>query len=210
MTNAQRREQILEAAREVFGESGVSGTRVRSIADRAGISEPFLYRIFHSKDEIFDLAVLEPLDSFTSQLQTETHSLALRSDISRDEVLERFHALFLAYIVDVAPLLSAAIFSDPAGGPKFYTDTLFPRLREVIVTVIPDVTGFAPESLDVDLLVQALLGIYLGIALENMLAEEPLDIEHTASQLARMFAPGLAKPIRSRGRIGRSKASRGH
>jgi AcrR family transcriptional regulator len=189
----QRRAQIARAAREVFSELGVTGTRVREIAERAGVTEPLVYRYFHSKDEIYQLAILDPLDEFTETLASQTHELAGRCDITRPQVLEKFHQLFLGHIVEMAPLIAAALFSDPVEGPRFYHDVLFPRVREVITKVIADVSGWKVDSVDVDLATQALLGVYFGIALENMLDDVALDPAELAHQLTLLFAPGLSR-----------------
>src|SRR5581483_9687224 len=43
-----RRRLIIDAARDVFLENGEAGARLRDIADRAGITEAYLYRYFSS------------------------------------------------------------------------------------------------------------------------------------------------------------------
>jgi AcrR family transcriptional regulator len=53
------RERVLEAALELFGEHGVSGTSLQMIADRIGVTKAAVYHQFHTKDEIV-LAVLSP------------------------------------------------------------------------------------------------------------------------------------------------------
>ncbi|HET9769986.1 MAG TPA: helix-turn-helix domain-containing protein, partial [Acidimicrobiia bacterium] len=62
LTAAARREMILAAARDVFVESGLNGARLRDIADRAGITEAYLYRYFTSKAELYHAAVFEPVE----------------------------------------------------------------------------------------------------------------------------------------------------
>ena len=52
-TAAERREQVLDAALEVFAEHGLSGASTDEIARRAGISQPNLFRLFHTKKELF-------------------------------------------------------------------------------------------------------------------------------------------------------------
>ena len=52
-TAAERREDVLEAAREVFAEHGLSGASTDEIARRAGISQPYLFRLFRTKKELF-------------------------------------------------------------------------------------------------------------------------------------------------------------
>jgi hypothetical protein len=60
LTAAERRSQILDAAREVFMVDGISGARTRRIAEVAGINEALLYQHFSSKEEIFEEAVVKP------------------------------------------------------------------------------------------------------------------------------------------------------
>jgi AcrR family transcriptional regulator len=57
-TAAVRREAVLEAARIEFALRGLHGASTDAIARRAGISQPYLFRLFGSKKELF-LAVNE-------------------------------------------------------------------------------------------------------------------------------------------------------
>lgn len=62
----ERREDVLEAAREVFAEHGLSGASTDEIARRAGISQPYLFRLFRTKKELF-LATVERCHSETRE-----------------------------------------------------------------------------------------------------------------------------------------------
>lgn len=53
----ERREDVLQAAREVFAQHGLSGASTDEIARRAGISQPYLFRLFRTKKELFLAAV---------------------------------------------------------------------------------------------------------------------------------------------------------
>jgi AcrR family transcriptional regulator len=53
----QRRQQIFDAASELFAHSGYHGVTVDAIAQRAGISKGNLYWYFRSKQEIFQLLI---------------------------------------------------------------------------------------------------------------------------------------------------------
>ena len=52
MTGAERREQILAAARRVFGEGGYAAS-TDEVARAAGVSQPYVVRLFGSKRELF-------------------------------------------------------------------------------------------------------------------------------------------------------------
>jgi AcrR family transcriptional regulator len=52
-TADERREQVLEAALGVFAAHGLHGTSTETIAERAGISQPYLFRLFGTKKGLF-------------------------------------------------------------------------------------------------------------------------------------------------------------
>ncbi|MCD5345215.1 TetR/AcrR family transcriptional regulator [Agromyces sp. H3Y2-19a] len=54
----ERREQILEAATGVFGELGYAGATTDRVAKAAGISQPYVVRLFGTKEQLF-IDVLE-------------------------------------------------------------------------------------------------------------------------------------------------------
>jgi AcrR family transcriptional regulator len=56
-TAAERRESILDAALIEFAERGLQGTSTEDIARRAGISQPYLFRLFGTKKELFKATV---------------------------------------------------------------------------------------------------------------------------------------------------------
>ncbi|HLM37133.1 MAG TPA: TetR/AcrR family transcriptional regulator [Gaiellaceae bacterium] len=52
-TADQRREEILVAAMEEFAEHGLHGTSTDTIAEKAGVSQPYLFRLFGTKKELY-------------------------------------------------------------------------------------------------------------------------------------------------------------
>ena len=52
-TADERREEILAVALEEFGEHGLDGTSTDTIARKAGISQPYLFRLFGTKKELY-------------------------------------------------------------------------------------------------------------------------------------------------------------
>ncbi len=49
----ERREEILDAAVEVFADKGLHGASTDEIARRAGISQPYIFRLFGTKKELY-------------------------------------------------------------------------------------------------------------------------------------------------------------
>ncbi len=58
MPAAERREMVLEAAVAEFAAHGLAGTSTEDVARRAGISQPYLFRLFPTKKALF-LALVE-------------------------------------------------------------------------------------------------------------------------------------------------------
>src|SRR5204863_8828016 len=49
----ERREAVLAAALEEFASHGLSGASTEAIAAKAGISQPYVFRLFGTKKELF-------------------------------------------------------------------------------------------------------------------------------------------------------------
>jgi len=58
MSGDERRDQILQAALELFSKHGFAGTTTKEIARTSGVSEALVFRHFATKDELYN-AILE-------------------------------------------------------------------------------------------------------------------------------------------------------
>jgi len=74
----KRRQQIVDAAVELFSRKGFRGTRTREIAEAAGISEAMIYRHFATKRELYS-AIIET-KSATEELLASAATAAQRKD----------------------------------------------------------------------------------------------------------------------------------
>ncbi len=82
-TAGERRVAVLEAANVEFALRGLHGASTDAIARRAGISQPYLFRLFGSKKELF-IAVIDDcfartLDSFRAAASGTSSSAALEA-----------------------------------------------------------------------------------------------------------------------------------
>src|SRR3989454_10187574 len=57
LSAAERREAILDAAQIEFADRGWAGTSTEDIAKRAGISQPYLFRLFGTKKDLYIASV---------------------------------------------------------------------------------------------------------------------------------------------------------
>src|ERR687888_2224026 len=56
-TAEERREAVLDAALEEFAARGIHGASTESIAKTAGISQPYVFRLFGTKKKLFMASV---------------------------------------------------------------------------------------------------------------------------------------------------------
>jgi AcrR family transcriptional regulator len=83
LSASERREAILDAAMVEFAERGYHGTSTEQIAKRAGISQPYLFRLFGTKKELFKAAsarcMLKTLETFQSAAEGKRGEEALKA-----------------------------------------------------------------------------------------------------------------------------------
>jgi AcrR family transcriptional regulator len=129
------RQRVLDAALDLFAETGVSGTSLQMIADHIGVTKAAVYHQFPSKDEIV-LAVLAP------GLETLQRSV---EEAERLETPEARRASMLAALVDLVVShrrIAAILNADPAAGRLVRSHAALdigPRIRVLMVGTDPDV-----------------------------------------------------------------------
>jgi len=84
-SEAQRRKQILDAARGVFDEKGYESATVSDIVKRAGVAQGTFYLYFDSKKSVVVELARQPMDEMASRLQG-----ILSGDESFAEILQKF------------------------------------------------------------------------------------------------------------------------
>ncbi|MGH2541800.1 MAG: TetR/AcrR family transcriptional regulator [Ardenticatenaceae bacterium] len=81
----ERRETILDAARQVFARNGLAATRISDIAAEAGVSQGLFYHYFDNKEALFTEIVEAAL--------RETAALTANARQSPGSAWQRLHAL---------------------------------------------------------------------------------------------------------------------
>ncbi len=161
----ERRESILAAASLVFGERGYFGATTDQIARAAGISQPYVVRMFGSKENLF----LEVLDRAVNKLIEAFRGVLDERDAADDphEVLHtRIGFAYVNLIEDRGILLSLmqafSMGGDPVVGRK---------AREGFLTIyrlLRDEAGFDPETIRDFLAHGMLLNTVLGLRLPDV------------------------------------------
>lgn len=84
------REQLLDAALEIFWRNGVSNTPLQAIANEAGLTRGALYWHFKNKEDLFDALFEQNFSPFIEQLE----QIPQQSGNALENVRARFYALF--------------------------------------------------------------------------------------------------------------------
>ena len=88
----ERRRAVVAAAIDCFAQKGFYGTTTHEIADRVGISQPYLYRLYPNKQALFAAAV-----DHVSVVMTET---LLAHSSGAGPALEAARAAYAALVAD--------------------------------------------------------------------------------------------------------------
>ena len=118
MPAAERREAIIEAAMTEFARGGLHGTATEDIARRAGITQPYVFRLFGTKKALY----LETIERGFDRIQRNFEAAA--ATVSEPEA--KLQAMGEAY----GPLLRAR--SLLLGQMHSYADCSDPEVRAVV------------------------------------------------------------------------------
>lgn len=118
MTAQERRENVLDAAKREFAESGYHATSTTRIAQRAGISQPYIYALFPDKRALF-LAVY---DSTVARIRQSFVAAAEGVDGAEDKLaaMGGAYSEFLEDRIDLQCQLQA--HAAAAGNPDLQAD----------------------------------------------------------------------------------------
>jgi AcrR family transcriptional regulator len=165
-SSSEVRQAIFESARAVFASRGYSATRMRDIAERAGVYEPMIYRRVGSKAQLFEAAVLEPFENVVSAHVARTaawEQTGPLTDITSSwvpplyEVMEEHRELVLALMV-------AEVFHpDEFGDSRPLSRALKRIIDQTVPAAAVEVERRDLLDVDVESNIVVALGMVLGV-----------------------------------------------
>lgn len=163
-TADERREAILEAALGEFADRGFAGASTDDIARKAGISQPYLFRLFRTKKELF-IATIERCHGETLEMFR-----AASAGVHGEQALRAIGDAYVAWITDDAVRLRAQMQGYAACGD--------PDVRAVVrrgygelVEFVEGVSGLPPQRI-VRFFAKGML-LNVIASMELLTAEEP-------------------------------------
>jgi AcrR family transcriptional regulator len=192
------RELLLAAASELFGERGYAGTSTKDIAERAGVTEPMLFRHFGSKANLFQEAAVTPFLRFMDRYVADYRSREHGRLSAEQEGRRLFEGLFGALREQRGPLMalmSAGRFdpvsSDVAEQVRGAFAQVIELFEEVVATESSE-RGFRDP--DLPAAVRAMFGMVLSTALHHdwmAWPDSPQAQDRMLDAMTRMAVGGL-------------------
>jgi TetR/AcrR family transcriptional regulator len=178
-TGAQKREPRQE------------GGRLRQVAAKAGISDPYLFRHFASKAALYDAAVRQPLIGLVERFEEEIAAISSGGPITVARLLLLLNRITLQFMLDAVPYIGAALFSESASGNDLYTTEVYPRIAEPIVDLLRRVRGWPPPTLSLEMVANSLWGVNYGVALDALHTGLDIDLDKTTERITRLYLLGI-------------------
>lgn len=189
---SERREQIIKAAQKVFIRSGLGGSRTRELAREAGVNEATLFTHFKTKEELFDAAVVEPLERLAqSEIYIASNYRRATTKEEQTRVNQEAHRRLLDTIKEVYPLLVTALFSDTERGRQFYKDHLYPWFQAMAPTHRESFDGRQRKDLDPEVLSMIGVGAYMAVVMDHHFRNAEMDHEKMVRIVSTLFDSGV-------------------
>jgi AcrR family transcriptional regulator len=103
MTKEDRRQAIIEAAMAEFATAGLHGTPAEAIAQRVGVSQPYLFQLFGTKKDLFIAAVKRGFERVLAAFRAAAAEADQDADAA--QVLERMGRAYAPLLHDRTLLL---------------------------------------------------------------------------------------------------------
>ena len=144
MSAAERREQLLDATKDLVGEQGFHHLSIEAIAKRAGITRPVVYAHFEDLDALLEAMLEREATRALSQL-SEILPQALPHGAARSDALLSALRGYLETI-QADPVTWRLVLMPPEGAPRVLRETVESG-REAVVAALAQVVGpgLAPE-----------------------------------------------------------------
>ncbi len=149
----ERRAEVVEAAVSAFAASGYAGTSTETIADLAGVSQPYVFRLFGSKQELFLAAVDRAFERVTIAFESAARTPATVVPPGMHPVLasmgEAYHRMLADRSLLQLQLHAYAASGDPVVG-AFVREryaTLVRRVSEISGVPAAELRSFFAEGM---------------------------------------------------------------
>ncbi|MEZ4919413.1 MAG: TetR/AcrR family transcriptional regulator [Saprospiraceae bacterium] len=114
-------QRIFEAARALFVEKGMAGTRMQEIADKAGINKALLHYYYRSKDKLYTAVVKAVINVAIPKIIG-----IFESDLPLKEKIEHFLDVYIG-LISKNTFLPLFILTELNKHPQEFIDSVMPK-----------------------------------------------------------------------------------
>lgn len=189
---AEREQQMVRVAEEVFAERGYQATSMDEIAARVGVTKPMLYEYFGSKDGLLRAC----LGRARQQLHDQTVAAAAAGGEPRDVVLRAVRAFF-AFVDEHAAAWSvlqseAMLTGGPGAGEIEEIRRQQSDYTQALLASMPGASDVG--ALELQLRAEVVTGACERVAVWRAGQDEPLSADRAADAVLDTLWPGLLAP----------------
>lgn len=181
---AERREQLLAVALEVFARQGFHATSMNDVAEAAGVTKPVLYQHFASKRELY----LDLLEVVGARLQ-DAIVKATGDAHSPREMVERGITAYFRWVADDHDAFSLLFGSGARRDEEFALAVR--QVEKAIADAIQPLIQADIDRAHQRTLAYALVGLAEGTSRRLVQIGDPFDPDLIARQVAEMAWFGL-------------------
>ncbi len=173
MTKEERRESILAAATEVFARGGYAGTTTDDVARAAGVSQPYVVRMFGGKAKLFLAVFTRAFERTVAVFEAKLDELDAdpRADPESPEYWESLGSAYRQLVDDRAQLL--VLMHGFAAGAEPEIGTMARRGMAYVYGLIIDRTGCTPDQARDFLAHGMLINVLLAIEAPAHAGDDP-------------------------------------
>lgn len=182
----RRKNQILEAAIQVFSKKGFEGSTTKEIAKKAKVSEGTIFRYFRTKKDILvqmlNILVDQTLFDFVEQIE---------SGVDAEEVIKSLLKLHYRFIVNNYDLLKILLFEvqfHKELKEKFYNNvisSIYDVTSRVLKEVAPDM------KVDPRIVAETMTGIFLGLIITKTIKADGQNEEKIVNDTLNIVFHGI-------------------
>jgi TetR/AcrR family transcriptional regulator, fatty acid metabolism regulator protein len=188
---ATRRQQILQAAIEIFGRNNFDDTSISEIARRAGVAEGTIYQYFKNKQDLFFSIPREKTKAFSTQLD-----LNLKGVTDAREKIKKF-AWYYLHFFRTNPDYARSLMLEMRVSKAFARSGSYKAIKRFMNQALAILKegqeqGVIRQDLDLYLTRHLLLGTLEHVVTRWLLRGEKEDIMLCHEQLSDLILNGLA------------------
>ncbi|HEX4149034.1 MAG TPA: TetR/AcrR family transcriptional regulator [Pirellulales bacterium] len=191
--NAERREEILDAATKLFAEHGFADTDTQQLADKLGVGKGTLYRYFPSKRELFLAAADRGMRKLCQYIDASIAPIV--DPPERIAQVVRSYLTFFADHPELCELLihERALFKDRKK-PTYieHREANRERMRSLYLTYIAE---GQIRDIPVDRLLDVIGDLLYGTMFTNYFSPRPISVEEQAQGILDILFRGILSDV---------------